>query len=135
MKPRSRGRVSLRSLDPTRPPAIEHGFLADDRDTAPIAEGLELLRRIVATEAVAPYVAREVRPGSGATLPAYVRTTVRGFFHPVGTCALGPVCGPDGRVHGFDNLLVADASFLPEIPRANTHLTTVAVAERLAERI
>ena len=37
--------------------------------------------------------------------------------------------------HGFDNLIVADASFVPEIPRANTHLTTLAVAERLAERV
>src|SRR4029079_17955774 len=113
----------------------DHHFLADDRDTTPIAEGLELLRRIIATEAVSEYVVRELRPGGGATLPAYVRTAVRGFFHPVGTCAMGPVCGADGRVRGFDNLYVADASFLPEVPRANTHLTTLAVADRLAARM
>jgi choline dehydrogenase-like flavoprotein len=135
MKPRSRGRVLLRSADPQQPPAVEHHFLADDADTTPIAEGLELVRRIVATEALSHYVVREIRPGGGATLPAYVRSSVRGFFHPVGTCALGPVCGPDARVHGFDNLYVGDASFLPEIPRANTQLTTLAVAERLAQRV
>ena len=27
------------------------------------------------------------------------------------------------------------ASFVPDMPRANTHLTTLAVAERLAERV
>ena len=30
---------------------------------------------------------------------------------------------------------MADASFVPDIPRANTHLTILAVAERLAERV
>jgi choline dehydrogenase len=35
-------------------------------------------------------------------------------------------------VHGLDNLYVADASLMPVIPRANTQLTTVAVADRLA---
>jgi choline dehydrogenase-like flavoprotein len=39
----------------------------------------------------------------------------------------------DGHVHGFDNLFVADASVMPTIPRANTHLPVLAVAERMAE--
>jgi choline dehydrogenase-like flavoprotein len=30
---------------------------------------------------------------------------------------------------------VADASIMPSIPRANTNLTAVALAERLAQRI
>jgi 5-(hydroxymethyl)furfural/furfural oxidase len=33
---------------------------------------------------------------------------------------------------GFDGLRVCDASVMPDLPRANTHLTTVAIAERLA---
>jgi choline dehydrogenase-like flavoprotein len=37
------------------------------------------------------------------------------------------------RVYGYDNLLVADASIMPTIPRANTNLTTAAIAERVAE--
>jgi choline dehydrogenase-like flavoprotein len=40
-----------------------------------------------------------------------------------------------GRVLGVDRLFIADASIMPTIPRANTNLTTVAVAERLAELI
>jgi choline dehydrogenase/5-(hydroxymethyl)furfural/furfural oxidase len=40
-----------------------------------------------------------------------------------------------GRVLGIEGLVVADASVMPTIPRANTNLTTVAIAERLAETI
>jgi choline dehydrogenase len=135
MKPRSRGRVRARTLEPERPPEIAHGFLNDPGDALPIVEGAYLLRGIAESEQMRRYVDRELRPGPRAYLDRYVPDAVRGFFHPVGTCALGPVCDRDGRVHGFDNLIVADASFVPDIPRANTHLTTLAVAERLAERV
>jgi len=39
----------------------------------------------------------------------------------------------EGCVYGFDNLFLADASVMPTIPRANTHLPVLAVAERIAE--
>ena len=38
-----------------------------------------------------------------------------------------------GHVLGIEGLVVADASVMPRIPRANTNVTTVAIAERLAE--
>jgi choline dehydrogenase-like flavoprotein len=38
-------------------------------------------------------------------------------------------------VHGVDGLVVADASIMPTIPRANTNLSTIAVADRLADRL
>jgi choline dehydrogenase len=60
---------------------------------------------------------------------------VRGFFHPVSTCAIGRVVDGDGRVYGIEGLFVADASIMPTIPRANTNLSTLALAERLAESI
>ena len=51
------------------------------------------------------------------------------------TCAIGRVVDGGGRVYGLDGLIVADASIMPTIPRANTNLSTVALAERLAESI
>jgi choline dehydrogenase len=42
------------------------------------------------------------------------------------------VVDPDGRVLGFDSLRVADASVLPTVPRANTHIAAVVVGERIA---
>ena len=37
-----------------------------------------------------------------------------------------------GRVHGLDNVFVADCSIMPVIPRANTNLPAVVVGERIA---
>jgi choline dehydrogenase-like flavoprotein len=129
MKPRSRGSVRLRSSDPAAPLRIDHGFLSDFDDLESIAEGLEQLRDLVARLAV---TASELRPGN-VDLRDYVRENVRGFFHPVATCALGRVVDADARVLGYDNLYVGDASIMPTIPRANTNLSTAAIAERVAE--
>ena len=37
------------------------------------------------------------------------------------------------RLRGFDNLFVADASVMPKCPRANIHLTSVMIGERMGE--
>ena len=41
------------------------------------------------------------------------------------------VVDPKGKVHGLDNLYVADASIMPAVPRANTNLPTLMLAERI----
>jgi choline dehydrogenase len=133
MKPRSTGRVRLNDRDPRMPLAIEHGFLADANDLEVVAEGVEALRELAASVQVRPYVTREIRPGPEVSSLAHARTAFRGFFHPVGTCALGIVADPDGRIRDLDGVYVADASFVPELPRANTNLTVAAVAERIAD--
>jgi choline dehydrogenase len=135
MKPLSRGSVRLNSPDPRAPLAIDHGFLAEPQDAAVLAEGVERLRDLVAGEPVAAYAGRELRPGPQVGAREHVGASARGFFHPVGTCAIGSVVDGDGRVLGLDGLVVADASIMPTIPRANTNLSTLALAERLAERI
>ena len=62
-----------------------------------------------------------------------------GYWHPVGTCKMGPesdagaVVDASGRLHGSANVYVADASIMPTIPRANTHLPVIAIAERIAD--
>jgi choline dehydrogenase len=134
MKPSSHGRLTLRSPDPAELPHVERGFLSDPADEAPILEGLELARQLAATSPLAELLAVERRPGPVAA-DDYVRSTVRGYFHPAGTCAIGQVVDPDCRVLGIEGLLVADASVMPTIPRANTNLTTAAIAERIAETI
>src|SRR5215470_5341660 len=67
-----------------------------------------------------------------------IRQRAGSYHHPVGTCAMGPdpdqgaVVGTRGTVHGADGLWVADASVMPAIPAANTNLTTIVIAERIA---
>jgi choline dehydrogenase-like flavoprotein len=38
-----------------------------------------------------------------------------------------------GAMHDAERLYVCDASIIPIVPRANTNLTTIAIAERVAE--
>jgi choline dehydrogenase len=135
MKPESRGSVRLTSRDPRAPLAIDHGFLSEPRDADVLAEGVERLRRLTGGHPICSYAGRETRPGRDVDALTHVRETARGFFHPVATCAIGQVVDGGGRVYGLDGLYVADASIMPTIPRANTNLSTLALAERLAERI
>ena len=72
-------------------------------------------------------------------LETYIRGRVGSAWHPNGTCRMGSVdnplsvVDPNGRVIGTENLYVADASIFPEIPRANTNLSTIMVGERMAD--
>jgi choline dehydrogenase-like flavoprotein len=61
-----------------------------------------------------------------------VAANVRNYFHPAGTCAMGEVTDTRGRVLSTEGLVVSDASLMPTIPRANTNLSTVAIAEKIA---
>jgi choline dehydrogenase-like flavoprotein len=100
---------------------------------------------LAASRALAALIDHEVLPGASAadreSVATWAAEAVRGYFHPVGTCAMGPaseeraVVDTSGRVHRLQNLYVADASVMPTIPRANTNLPTVALAEALSEPI
>lgn len=74
-------------------------------------------------------------------LADYVRANVAGTFHVCGTCRMGRDNDPDavvdsaGRVRGFGGLRVGDASIMPAIPRGNTNIPTIMVAEKLAAAI
>lgn len=85
-------------------------------------------------------VRQPAREWAGAEA-AWIRRNSWTYHHPVGTCAMGTspeagaVVDPSGRVHGIEGLFVIDASIMPDIPSANTHVPTVMVAERLGEVI
>jgi choline dehydrogenase len=134
MKPGSAGRLRLRSRDPRELPRVERGFLQEPSDLTTIVEGLELARALAEQRPLARLLGPEVAPGENP-LDRYVRLTMRNYFHPAGTCGIGRVVDDSGRVLGVDRLVIADASIMPTIPRANTNLTTAAIAERLAEAI
>ena len=74
-------------------------------------------------------------------LAAHIRTNVAGTFHVSGTCRMGAtddpgaVVDPAGRVRRIEGLRVADASVMPTVPRANTNIPTIMIAEKLADMI
>lgn len=145
VKPRSRGRLRLRSPDPGVAPRIDPALLRDPEDMRRAVEGIRAARNLLRTRPLADLVAGpELTPAAGvadddeAGLAAGIRATYGTYYHPVGTCAMGPdpdrgaVVDSRGRVHGVDGLMVVDASIMPDIPSANTNLPTIMVAERLA---
>lgn len=75
------------------------------------------------------------------TLRAHVLANVSGLAHNVGTCRMGAANDPmavvdnAGKVHKVGGLRVADASIMPDVPRGNTNLPTLMVAEKVAAAI
>ena len=74
-------------------------------------------------------------------LADHIRDNIAGTFHPIGTCRMGAqddrdaVTDPFGRVRGIAALRVIDASIMPTIPRGNTNIPTIMVAEKLADQM
>jgi 5-(hydroxymethyl)furfural/furfural oxidase len=74
-------------------------------------------------------------------LAEHVRQNVAGTFHVCGTCRMGraddrdAVTDPQGRVRGLGGLRVVDASIMPTIPRGNTNIPTIMLAEKIAADI
>jgi choline dehydrogenase len=137
----------LTSADPTAPPVVDFNLLSDESDVLRLVEGLRLCRRVLDAPALRAFVGPPVLPSPDTfddddALAAYARSIVAGWYHPVGTCRMGPSTAEDGavvddalRVHGTERLRVVDASVMPRICRAPTNLTTIAIAERAAALI
>lgn len=130
-----RGTVTLQGVDPRLQPVLRMGWLESDgdRDVA-VAAGRELME-ITRT---APL--RDVlHAWPNQDDPDQALRTVETFHHPVGTCRMGrdgdiaAVVDSQGRVFGVPGLSVIDASVIPRVPSANTHLCVIALAERLAQ--
>jgi 5-(hydroxymethyl)furfural/furfural oxidase len=64
-----------------------------------------------------------------------VLESVTPMFHVAGTCAMGSVVDSEARVVGVEGLRVVDASIMPTLPRANTNIPTIMVAEKCAVHI
>jgi len=143
LKPRSRGSLRLRSTNPDAAPVIDEGLLTDPSDLSRFVHGVRVARRLLRTEPLSRLVVgelhpREEVPDTDEALALAVLAEVGTYFHPVGTCRMGPatdeqaVVDARGRVHGVRNVWVVDASIMPSIPGGNTNLPTIMVAERCA---
>ena len=76
-----------------------------------------------------------------AALDEFVQNGVSGMAHHAGTCRMGRADDPSavvdgkGRVYGVEGLRVVDASVMPWVPRGNTNIPTLMVAEKMADAI
>lgn len=136
VNPRSRGRVDIASSDPTVAPIIDHAYLSDPdgHDLAVLRDGLAMAEDLLNHPSLAAVLGDRVTDSS---TDHAIRREVAHYYHPVGTCPMGPeasaVCDPRGLVHGLSRVLVADVSLMPQIPRANTNIPAVMIGERIAD--
>lgn len=146
----STGSVTLDPTDPTGPPVIAENMLSTERDRLLMVEAIAALKRVLSTPAFESTVADVFIDRQGTPVSAlneagafedWLNHSVGDYFHAVGTARMGSAEDPmavvdaSGRVHGLAHLTVIDASIIPLVPRANTHLPVVMVAERLAPRL
>ncbi|WP_205695551.1 GMC family oxidoreductase [Conexibacter sp. SYSU D00693] len=143
VSPKARGRVWLRSSDPTAKPRILTNSLSEPEDLASMVAGVELAREIASQSPLKDVVVREIKPGPDATtredLEADIRRRLMLIYHPVGTCKMGSgdeaVVDAQLRVKGVDGLRVADASVMPVITGGNTNAPTIMIAEKAADLV
>ena len=141
--PKSRGRVWLRSADPSAKPRILTNTFAEPDDLRSMLDGMKMAREMAATDPMRSALGREIFPGSAAEtdddLIADIRNRVELIYHPVGTCRIGQddmaVVDPELKVRGIEGLRVADASVMPVIPGGNTNAPTIMVGEKAADLI
>lgn len=145
----SRGRLTLRSTNPFDLPIIEMNMLSDRRDLERLRAGTRKLFEIGNTAAFREACSKitcgntnvamdDLANASDEVLETWLFSDAGEGLHIAGTCRMGPdddyysVTDTQGRVHKVDGLRVVDASIMPADCRANTHLTTIMIAEKVA---
>jgi len=141
------GSVLTKSSDPFAQPVINSLFCEDDRDAFRLTQSLQDCLQFSLTKPLSDLISKvscnsqEVNNLNTEGLTNLVRRYAKSGYHPCGTAKMGlatdsgSVVDQHGRSHTIDGLVIADASIMPQIPRANTNLTSIMIGERIGEWI
>ena len=150
----SRGQLRITSPNPETDPDVRFRMLSDERDLVRMRDGIRRLREFARHPAI--HNAADTvgfgnpilmvqgmveAPPDGDALDDWMQANCFDSQHAAGTCRMGVESDPrtvvdtNCRVLGIEGLRVIDCSVMPEIVRANTHLSTVMIAERMADRL
>lgn len=139
----SRGWVRLRSSDPRDLPRIQFNMYQEKADLEAMINAVKFSRELMATEPMKSILEEELLPGmqhqTDAELGEAIRNQTEHRHHACGTCKMGidefGVVDAQLRVHGVENLRVADASVMPDDPSGNTNVPTLMIGEKAADLI
>ncbi len=144
-RPESIGHVRARTTDPFVDPIIQPNYLKDPMDRRVLLAGMKLARRLLHSQALAPFFDRDELPGPQVHTDDewldYARQYGSTSYHLIGTARMGPasdrtaVVDDQLRVHGLEGLRVVDASIMPNMPSANTYSSTMMIAEKASDMI
>ena len=144
LRPKSRGRIALRSADPRQAPLIDPNYLSAEEDWQCMRDGVKLARALGEQPALKRHKASDISPlaadlADDAALDRWIARDANTIFHPVGTCRMGAderaVVDAELRVRGVAGLRVADASVMPLIVGGNTSAPTMMIAEKAADML
>jgi choline dehydrogenase len=141
-----RGELRLADANPHTPPQMFSQFCEDDRDAQRLAMCMADTLRFTTTGPLADMVESVrfpdlTRGDTHADLMNLCRKFSGSGYHPCGTAKMGDasdpmaVVDPRGRLHTVGQLVIADASIMPFVPRANTNLTCLMIGEHIGEMI
>ena len=106
-----------------------------------LLDGPALLRDALIRSKISEAPPLSAMMADDAMLDDFVRATAMGIKHLSCTCRMGGADDPkavtltDGTVKGVGGLRVVDASVMPNLPRCNTNLTTLMIAEKMSDKI
>jgi choline dehydrogenase-like flavoprotein len=123
--------------------------LNDERDTEAMREATRFVYELARSQSVSNIAnslfsdsigtsAQWLSDASDADIDEWALQQVGAYSHAACTCAMGSsrdemaVVNERAEVIGYQNLWLCDASIFPTLPRANTHLPVVMVANRVS---
>lgn len=140
--PKSRGEILLKKINGEISADIRPNYLSHEDDIKPLIAGFKWCRKISNTSPLSDG-AEEWIPGeavqSDEEIIDYLRKNAETVYHPVGTCKMGieedelAVVDANLNVKGLTNLMVVDASVMPNIIGGNTNAPTIMIAEKAAD--
>lgn len=139
-----RGELTLRSTDPNAPPRVHNRFCEDSRDANRLASAFKDALAFTRQGPLADLIEhirfpKDAHSLSDNALLDLCRTYSGSGYHPCGTARMGIASDPNavvdqfGCAHHADGLVIADASIMPSVPRANTNLTCIMIGEQVGE--
>ncbi|XP_058447549.1 glucose dehydrogenase [FAD, quinone]-like [Malaya genurostris] len=151
LRPRSKGRIYLKSGNPFIYPVIDPNYFSDPYDldisVKAIRKALEIVEQ-PAMQRINAHLLPIPMPGcehlefnSDDYWRCFTRHATYTIYHHVGTCKMGPPKDPSAvvdsrlRVYGVKGLRVVDASIMPKVPAGHTNAPTVMIAEKAADMI
>ena len=150
MQVHSRGEVKYDSVTGTGIATFNQ--LSDERDKEAMRDAVRFVHKLASSQSVSSIAGTLLSDANGTTAPWIGDATdneiddwalrqVGAYSHAAGSCAMGnsrdamAVVNERAEVIDYQNLWLCDASILPTLPRANTHLPVVMVANRVSEML